>query len=120
MPEIIAYCGLACHTCPIYLVTRQENREVQARMRVEIANQCNEHYGIQYRLENITDCDGCRTDGDRLFSASRNCPIRTCAREKQLENCARCTDYPCRKLAIFFRTEIAAKSRLDEIRRSIQ
>jgi hypothetical protein len=28
---------LACHTCPIYLATWQENKEEQRRMRVEIA-----------------------------------------------------------------------------------
>lgn len=119
MTEMIAYCGLACHTCPIHLATRQENKEVQTRMRVEIVNQCKEHYGIQYRLEDITDCDGCRTDGDRLFSPSRTCPVRTCAREKKLENCAHCSDYICGKLETFFRTEIAAKTRLDAIRRNI-
>jgi hypothetical protein len=119
MTEMIAYCGLACHTCPIHLATRQENKEVQTRMRVEIVNQCKEHYGIRYRLEDITDCDGCRTDGDRLFSPSRTCPVRTCAREKKLENCAHCSDYICGKLATFFRTEIAAKTRLDAIRRNI-
>jgi hypothetical protein len=120
MTEILAYCGLTCQRCPIYLATRQENKEVQASIRAEVVNQCKEHYGIQYQHEDITDCDGCRTDGDRLFSASRNCPIRTCARKRKLENCAHCTDYICEKLETFFKKEADAKTRLDSIRRSIR
>lgn len=118
MTEMVAYCGLTCQTCPIYLATRQENSDERARMRVEIVRLCRERYGIDYRLEDITDCDGCRTEGGRLFSSSENCPIRTCAREKGLENCAYCPEYACEKLALFFRTETAAKTRLDAIRSS--
>jgi hypothetical protein len=37
MNGTMAYCGLVCQTCPIYVATRRENREEQARMRAEIA-----------------------------------------------------------------------------------
>ena len=119
MTEMVAYCGLTCQTCPILLATRQENREEQARMRAEIARLCKEHYGMDYTPEDITDCDGCRTEGGRLFSASTNCAIRKCAREKGLENCAYCPEYACSKLEAFFRTETAARTRLDKIRSGI-
>ncbi len=119
MTEIIACCGLVCQTCPIYLATRQENKEEQARMRAEIAQLCKEQYGVNYEPEDITDCDGCQTEGERLFSASKNCPIRKCARQKGLENCAYCTEYACGKLEAFFSTDPTAKTRLDEIRSSI-
>jgi hypothetical protein len=36
MDEIIAYCGISCQTCPIYVATRQEDKEKQARIRVKI------------------------------------------------------------------------------------
>ena len=119
MVEIIAYCGLSCQTCPIYLTTRQENKEEQARMRVEIARLCKEQYWKDFELEDIFDCDGCQTDGERLFSQCKNCPIRNCAREKKLENCAYCTEYACGKLEAFFRTDPMARTRLEAIRTSL-
>lgn len=119
MTEIIAYCGLACHTCPIYLATRQENKDEQWRMRAEIARLLKEQYGMNYQPEEITDCDGCRTEGGRLFSGCKNCLIRKCAREKELASCAYCTEYACERLETFFAAEPTAKARLDEIRARI-
>ena len=116
---MIAYCGLSCQTCPIYLATRQEDKEEQARMRVEIVRLCKEQYGMGLKLEDISDCDGCQSDGERLFSQCKNCLIRQCAREKKLENCAYCAEYPCGNLETFFRTEPIAKARLDAIRTGI-
>jgi hypothetical protein len=101
------------------LATRQEDKEEQARMRAEIVKLCKEQYGINYKLEDITDCDGCRTEGGRLFSACKNCPIKKCAREKGLENCAYCAEYTCDKLEAFFKTDPTARTRLDEIRSGI-
>ena len=119
MIEMLAYCGLTCTTCPVHLATMQENKEEQARMRAEIVRLCNERYGTNYKLEEITDCDGCRTEGDRLFSASKNCNIRKCAREKKLDNCAYCPEYACSTLEAFFKAEPAARTRLDEIKNRI-
>lgn len=119
MSEMTAYCGLTCQTCPIYLATRQENKEERARMRTEIVKRCKEQYGIKYKLEDVTDCDGCQSEGERLFSASMNCPIRKCAREKELQNCAYCTEYACNKLEALFKTDPDAKARLDAIRSRI-
>lgn len=116
MKEMLAYCGLICHSCPIYLATREENKEKQAGMRAQIAKLCNELYGMMYEPEDINDCDGCRTERGRLFSACQSCEIRKCARQKSLENCAYCTDYSCGKLEIFFAKEPDARNRLDEVR----
>jgi Protein of unknown function (DUF3795) len=120
MAEMIAYCGLACQTCPIYLATRQENKVEQLRKRTEIVRLCNEHYGMQYELKAITDCDGCRAEGGRLFSGSTSCTIRNCARQKGYESCAFCPDYACKELRAFFGKDPDAKTRLDEIRRAHQ
>jgi len=120
MSGMLAYCGLVCQTCPIFLATRTEDREEQARMRSEIARLLNEHYGMKYEIEDITDCDGCPREGGRLFSASQNCSIRECARQKGFENCAYCSEYVCERLEVFFATDSAAKARLDDIRSSIR
>jgi hypothetical protein len=86
-------------------------------MRVEIARMCKEQYGMNYEPEDVTDCDGCRTEGGRLFSGCINCSIRACAMQKALENCAYCSDYACRRLSKFFAKEPSAMTRLDEMRR---
>lgn len=115
MDAMMAYCGLVCRTCPFYLATRMDNREEQTRMRVEIARLCKERYGMPYEPEDITDCDGC-TERGRLFSSCTPCPIRNCAQQKGLENCAYCREYACERLEAFFALEPAAKTRLDEMR----
>ncbi len=120
MAEILAYCGLICSTCPIYLATRQENEAERTRMRVEIARLCREQYGMNYSQDDITDCDGCLAGGERLFSACTTCPIRKCARERGLENCAHCSEYTCQKLEAFFVGEPSAETRLEGIRSNKQ
>jgi hypothetical protein len=104
---------------PIYLATREENKDQQARMRAQIAIVSNERYGVRYEPEEITDCDGCRSEQGRLFSASHACNIRKCARQKGVETCAQCSDYICAKLGAFLVAEPEAKARLDEVRRGI-
>lgn len=119
MAELIAYCGLACHTCPIFLATRQENKVEQRRMRAEISQMLSEQYGMNYQPEEINDCDGCCTEVGRLFLGCKDCLIRKCAREKELASCAYCAEYACERLEVFFSSEPSAKLRLDEMRRCI-
>ncbi len=112
---MMGYCGLLCDSCMIYLAARQQNQEEQVKLKTEIARLCNEHYGLTYRPEDITDCDGCLTQGARLFSPSRKCDIRTCAMQKNIENCACCSEFPCGTLDAFFASEPSARMRLDEL-----
>ncbi|MGA2173143.1 MAG: DUF3795 domain-containing protein [Sedimentisphaerales bacterium] len=117
--ELIAYCGLNCIKCPIYLATREKNASKQKQMREYIARKIKEVYGVQSSVEDVTDCDGCKTQGGRLYSNCRKCQIRKCASEKGLENCAYCSEYVCEKLSKFFDSEgeqAGAKKRLDEIK----
>ena len=53
MNEIIAYCGLVCHSCPILLATREKNGEKRDKMRVDIAEQIRKHYGTEYRPQEM-------------------------------------------------------------------
>jgi len=116
MDEMIAYCGLVCHTCQILQVTREEDSEKKAQMIAEIVEQCKKHYGVEHKPEDITGCDGCLTENGRLFSGCKDCQIRKCAKAKGIESCAYCNEYPCEKLEKFFVTEPDAKRRLEQIR----
>jgi len=117
--EMIAYCGQNCVKCRIYLATRETDLKKQRRMREQIARYITKHFGIETRLEDVTDCDGCTTKDGRLFSECQKCQIRKCAREKGLENCAYCGEYACDKLSKLFDSgsvDADAKKRLDEIK----
>lgn len=113
---MIACCGLDCQTCPIYLVTREKNKEKQKEEKQEIVRLIKEHYGLESKSEDITDCDGCMSETGRLFSACRGCPIRKCVINKELQNCAYCEEYICGTLQEFFAKEPSARDRLDKIR----
>jgi len=88
-------------------------------MRAEIAQKINELYQEKMKAEDVTDCDGCKTEGGRLFSGCKQCDIRKCAIQKDVENCAHCDEYVCEKLKKLFATESDAKKRLDEIKSRI-
>ena len=119
MSELLSYCGLVCPTCPIYLATRESNKDEQIKKRIEIAKACREQYGMNYDLSDITDCDGCCAESGRLFSGCNDCTIRKCAKQKAVENCAYCSEYICGILESFFVHDSAAKIRLGEIRKRI-
>ena len=117
--EMIAYCGLNCVTCQIYLATRETDLKKQRQMREQIASYITKQFGTETRLEDVTDCDGCTTKNGKLFSECQKCQIRKCAKEKGLENCAYCSEYACDKLSKLFDSgsvEADAKKRLDEIK----
>ena len=116
MDEIISYCGLVCQECGIYLATRESNDEKRRKMRADIVLQIKEHDGVEYEPQDITDCDGCKTENGRLFPPCKTCEIRKCARQKGVENCAHCNEYVCERLDRFFTTYPEAKSRLDIVR----
>lgn len=119
MDKVISCCGLICETCPIKLATKEKNKEKQYEMRADIARQIKEHYGEEFKPEDVTDCDGCKTEGGRLFSGSKNCHMRKCARQKGFENCAHCDEYACERIEKFFATDPDAKARLDAIKREL-
>jgi len=119
MDAIISYCGLICQGCPIYWATKEKDKEKKEKITAEIVRICKEQYAMDLKLKDITDCDGCRTEGGRLFSASNKCEIRICARQKGLENCAYCSEYACEKLKEFFAKDLDAKARLDVIKSTL-
>ena len=119
MDKVISYCGLICETCPIYLATREQDQEKRYKMRVDIAQQIKEHYGQECKPEDVTDCDGCKTESGRLFSGSQNCEIRKCATGKDIENCAHCNQYACERIEKFFATDPDARVRLDAIKKEL-
>jgi hypothetical protein len=105
MNETIAYCGLVCQGCPINWATRESNDEKRRKMRTEIALQIKKQGGGEYKPQDITDCDGCKTENGRLFPGCKECEISN--------------EYACERLDRFFTTYPEPKSRLDVIRSAL-
>lgn len=114
--ERVACCGLDCNGCPIRWATLEEDPNKRAKMRTAIAQFGREHYGVEMKAGDITDCDGCRAKTGRLFSGCATCKIRECAKQKKVESCAHCSEYACEKLQTFFVSDPGAKMHLEFIR----
>ncbi|MFX0163561.1 MAG: DUF3795 domain-containing protein [Candidatus Hodarchaeota archaeon] len=87
MEEMIGYCGYNCHLC----VARSKDPAV----RQKLVDGWRKYLGHQnYTAENV-QCDGCLSDGK---IADKQCQVRPCAKEKGVENCAHCDEFPCDKV----------------------
>lgn len=87
MQKMIGYCGYNCHLCAA--------RSDDPALRQRLVDGWRKFFGHQnYTAENVR-CDGCLSDG-RL--ADKSCKARPCAREKGVENCAYCDEFPCDKV----------------------
>ena len=117
MEKMTAYCGLECDSCLILLATLEQDKSQQQAMKEKIAEKCSALYGISLNPEEITGCDGCRSNTGRIFSGCLRCEIRSCAIERNLESCAYCDDYKCLKLQKHFELDPHAQMRLEELRK---
>jgi len=98
------------------LATREQDDEKRYKMRVDIAQQIKQLYDEECKPEDVTDCDGCKSETGRLYSGCWKCQIRKCAIEKGIENCAHCDDFPCEELEKLFTLDPDARKRLDRIK----
>ncbi|MDD8018144.1 MAG: DUF3795 domain-containing protein [Bacteroidota bacterium] len=113
---MIAYCGLHCDTCPIHLATIEQDPQKKLQMRREVANALRDRHGLLLSTNDVPDCDGCTLETGRLFFSCAKCKVRACARERQHDSCAYCTDYPCEKLQEVFADQLEAKVELEKLR----
>ena len=116
MNIMIAYCGLDCQSCQIHLATIEPDDSKRKVMRTSIAQICSEQYGMSMKPEDVTDCDGCRSNTGRLFSGCLHCEIRSCAIDRELESCAYCDEYICNKLQDHLKIDPSAKVCLEKHR----
>jgi hypothetical protein len=115
----MSFCGLECDTCLILLATKESDPARKAEMRLSIAHELSEVYKTVPKPEIISDCDGCKTSGGRLFTGCTDCAIRKCATGKKLSDCAHCVDYACDVLLRHFIYDPGSRIRLDELHREI-
>jgi len=112
MTRMMAYCGLDCSQCPAYIATQKNDMGDLAKVAEEWSKG-----DLRFTKEDIM-CDGCRSD-EKIFSWCKECEIRSCNREKELQNCGYCVSFPCELLNNVFNNDPRAKSRLDEVHNKI-
>ena len=110
MKEMISFCGLDCHGCGAFLATKEDDNQKRAK----VAKEWSSLFKVEIKPEDI-NCEGCLSDGGRLFNYCKVCEIRKCGKEKEIMNCGYCSEYPCHKLDFIFSSAPDAKKRLDKI-----
>jgi hypothetical protein len=115
MDKMVAACGLICTECPAYVATRGDDDKARAKVAEDWSK-----WGEKLKPEDI-NCDGCVQTTKRVFRFCSTCGVRSCVFEKNIKNCAYCSEYPCKKLDDLLKSEgaLVAKNNLDEIRKSI-
>lgn len=74
------YCGLYCGSCSVIKAYQTGEKDPLACM-------FSDELGMELK------CRGCKSDD--LFVNCAHCTIRPCAKEKGVEHCIDCPDYPC-------------------------
>jgi len=87
--ELIAYCGLYCGACSFKVGFEENNKEHVA---------CMPSVYDDFKNKPLEFCPGCR-----LENQCGDCVIRNCARNKKIEYCSLCDDFPCKRLIDFTR-----------------
>ena len=118
--KLVTYCGLYCDLCAERARIPGRAAALQAAMTEEgwpfwgdaVAG-FTEFWAFLKDLASGEGCPGCRAGG-----GYPECQIRVCARERGLEMCAQCADFPCEQveaLAARYPTLIADNRRLQAV-----
>ena len=115
MEKIIAFCGIDCSECAVFIASKENSEEKKQEVAKEWSSA-----DKPLQSEDI-HCKGC-FDSTDIFWYCSSCPVRACGLEKGVKNCAYCEKYPCLKLhEIYqeFTNPVKAIGRLQEIYHSI-
>lgn len=86
--RLAAVCGLFCPACSVYIASTQD----PARLKVLA-----ERFGVS---EGEMECHGCRSEKRGLY-CNNFCKMAGCARQKGVDFCGQCPEYPCAELKTF-------------------
>lgn len=86
-----SYCGLYCGACEIMAAYRRGMESGSPPKWPDLP---------QPLRDNIPSadivCHGCKSD--KVFAGCRGCRVRECARERKVEACVVCPDFPCQRV----------------------
>jgi hypothetical protein len=83
----LSACGLNCANCDIYMASHGDEDA-----RKSIVDWFRDERNIDLDPEQVR-CEGCMGDSERHWSP--DCGMMTCAKERELEHCFECGEFPC-------------------------
>ena len=88
---VLAYCGLNCNECPVYLASIVNNVAAQIQLAREYSTDT-----CKFSKEDMY-CLGCHSDTVSPKMCG-DCQIRICSMRKSYGSCAECNKFPCSTL----------------------
>jgi len=86
--NLASVCGLFCPACTVYIGTHEDKPRLE-----RLAEK------LKMPVEEL-ECDGCRNDR-RCFFCRNKCKMVPCTKEKGIDFCGSCDEYPCPELSQF-------------------
>ena len=83
--ELLSPCGLYCGVCSIYMAHRDNNLKFK-QVLLPI------YKAFAKTVDDIA-CTGCLSEGT-VFPVCRMCPIKDCTKQKGIESCHQCDEWP--------------------------
>jgi hypothetical protein len=90
--DLLAPCGLYCGVCAVYIAHKNNNQKFK-KVLFPI-------YKAFVKTVDEVSCTGCLSDGV-VFPVCKKCPIKDCTREKGINGCHECEEWPCRYIENF-------------------
>lgn len=94
--DFLAPCGLYCGVCGVYIATRDNNHAFLEKLAGMYESKIP---GIGKISIDDLKCLGCLSETVSLFC--RACDIKNCTREKKIEGCHECDEFPCKTIDSF-------------------
>lgn len=99
IPNImVCYCGVDCARCRTFRATIDNDDEARKTVKAFY-----EEIGCKIEIKDL-NCFGCRSD--ETMSACADCPYMKCGKEKGLQRCDECKEYPCESLRSYIETYV--------------
>ena len=105
---------MACNECPAFLATQKNDDDE----RKKVAKIWSKQYNADIKAEDV-NCDGCLSEGKRLFFHCNDCEVRKCGKEIKFKNYASCDEYVCEKLRPIFEIEPDNKNTTNTMRNKL-
>lgn len=96
----MAACGLDCNECGSYKVTMQQDLKAAEEMLPWFRSQglIVENEGAEAVVKLAPFCTGCWNIAYNCYwKDCNNCKYRNCCKEKQIDHCGYCRDFPCER-----------------------
>ena len=109
MEKSIAFCGLVCSQCPVYIATKTNNEELKEKLAIEYSTDT-----FEFVKEDM-NCTGCHSVVGVNEKMRKECLMRKCGMHKSISHCAECNEYPCQYINSYVPTGSDNRKMLDEL-----